>query len=57
MENLAVFVWNKLKQEMNSPELLHEIKLMDDEANCVIYNGQGGYTQKKGQTMLTSDTD
>lgn len=57
MENLAIFIWQSIKQEMDEPELLYEIKLTDDEQNCVVYNGSGGHVLRKGQTMLTSDTD
>lgn len=57
MENLAVFIWDTLKYGMSSPELLYEIKLMDNDENCVIYNGLGGYTQKRFQATITSDTD
>lgn len=57
MENLAIFIWQTMKQGMDEPELLHEVKLIDNEQNCVIYNGSRGYVQRKGQTVLTSDTD
>lgn len=57
MENLAIFIWQSVKQDMDEPELLHEVKLTDNEQNCVVYNGSGGYVERKGQTQLTSDTD
>lgn len=57
MENLAIFIWQSVKQDMDEPELLHEVKLTDNEQNCVVYNGIGGYVERKGQTLLTSDTD
>lgn len=57
MENLAIFIWQTMKQEMDAPELLHEIRLTDSEQNCVVYNGTGGYTEKRGKYRLTSDTD
>lgn len=47
-----------MKQQLNEPDLLHEVKLTDDEQNCVVYNGCAGFIQPKGyQTFLTSDTD
>lgn len=57
MENLAIFIWQTIKHEMDVPELLHEVKLTDHEQNCVVYNGCGSYKQQKFQTILTSDTD
>lgn len=42
---------------MDEPELLYEVKLIDNEQNCVVYNGSGGYVERKGQIALTSDTD
>ncbi|XP_031634069.1 6-pyruvoyl tetrahydrobiopterin synthase-like [Contarinia nasturtii] len=57
IENLAIFIWQAMKQEMSEPELLYEVKLTDNEENCVIYNGSGGHVQRNGQMNLTSDTD
>lgn len=57
MENLAVYIWKAMKTVMTSPELLYEVKLTDNHQNCVVYNGSGGYLQRKGQSLLTSDTD
>lgn len=57
MENIAIYIWQTIKQEMQSPELLHEVRLRDDKNNAVIYNGLGGYSQPRGRSVLTSDTD
>lgn len=57
MENLAIFIWQSMKQKMEAPELLYEVRLVDNEQNCVVYNGLGGYSEKRGQQFLTSDTD
>lgn len=57
MENLAIYIWQSMKRELEAPELLFEVKLMDKEENCVVYNGTGGYSGKRGQSILTSDTD
>lgn len=46
-----------MKREMAEPELLYEVKLTDNEENCVIYNGSGGIVPRRGQFNLTSDTD
>lgn len=48
---------------MVRPELLYEIKLVDSDDNCVVYNGGAEYfnlTDDKyaeGNPVLTSDTD
>lgn len=57
IENLAVFIWQSMKKEMDEPELLHEVKLIDNYQNCVIFNGCSRYNQSRGQLELTSDTD
>lgn len=57
IENLTVFIWKGIKSQMLSPELLHEIKLTDDDQNCVVYNGGAELANRRGYTFLTSDTD
>lgn len=57
MENLAIFIWQTLKHELDAPELLHEVRLTDHEENCVVYNGSGSYNPRKFLSVLTSDTD
>lgn len=37
IENLVVFIWQSMKKEMDEPELLHEVKLIDNYKNCVIF--------------------
>ena len=56
MENLAIYIWQTIKRDMNAPELLYEVRLTDDESNSVVYNGCEKYNKTKGQTFLTSDT-
>jgi len=56
IENLAVFIWRSIKTQMNRPELLYEIKLIDDDDNCVIYNGGAEY-YNMGTKCVTSDTE
>lgn len=45
---------------MLRPELLHEIKLVDDDDNSVVYNGGAEYYNlgaSKATNCLTSDTE
>lgn len=48
---------------MVRPELLYEIKLVDNDDNCVVYNGGGDYFNLNGNghslgnPVLTSDTE
>ncbi|XP_046403398.1 6-pyruvoyl tetrahydrobiopterin synthase [Ischnura elegans] len=39
-ENVAVFIWNNLKQELPNPGLLYEVKLYETEKNIVLYRGE-----------------
>lgn len=57
MENLCIYIWQTMKQEMQSAELLHEVRLTDDKKNSVVYNGLGRYSKPRGQSLLTSDSD
>lgn len=38
-ENVAVYIWNKLKEIMEKPELLYEVKLHETDKNVIIYRG------------------
>lgn len=57
MEHLAIYIWQTMKEIMDVPELLHEVRLTDHEQNCVIYNGYIGTDQRKNHNFLTSDTE
>lgn len=46
-----------MKSEMDEPELLYKVKLIDNDQNCVVFNGYNSYRQNIGQLELTSDTD
>jgi 6-pyruvoyltetrahydropterin/6-carboxytetrahydropterin synthase len=42
-ENLAIFIWNQLKQELRktgNEDILYEIELWETEYNSVIYRGE-----------------
>lgn len=39
-ENVAVFVWEQLKQNMQDPSLLYEVKMWETEKNIVVYRGE-----------------
>lgn len=42
-ENVAIYIWGRLKQEMgHTAELLHSIKIYETENNIVVYKGQTG---------------
>ncbi|XP_018329153.1 6-pyruvoyl tetrahydrobiopterin synthase [Agrilus planipennis] len=38
-ENVAIFIWDHLKEIMDCPELLHEVKIHETENNIVAYRG------------------
>lgn len=39
-ENLAIYIFNELKQLMPNPELLYEVKIYETDNNIVIYRGE-----------------
>lgn len=39
-ENVAVFIWNNLKKELNEPSLLYKIKVFETDKNVVTYKGE-----------------
>lgn len=39
-ENLAVFIWNQMKEVMENPEILYEIEIYETENNIVKYRGE-----------------
>ncbi|XP_071447200.1 6-pyruvoyl tetrahydrobiopterin synthase [Hetaerina americana] len=38
-ENVAVFIWNNLKNELPDPSVLYEVKIYETEKNIVVYRG------------------
>lgn len=38
-ENVAIFIWDQLKQTMEKAELLYEVKIYETENNIVTYRG------------------
>lgn len=42
---------------MDEPELLYEVKLVDEHQNCVVFNGYNHHNQTGGRLEITSDTD
>ncbi|KAF2882759.1 hypothetical protein ILUMI_23423 [Ignelater luminosus] len=38
-ENVAIFIWNSLRQIMKEPELLYEVKIYETEKNIVTFRG------------------
>ncbi|PSN46335.1 6-pyruvoyl tetrahydrobiopterin synthase [Blattella germanica] len=39
-ENVAVFIWNNMKEQLPDPTLLHEIKIYETDKNIVVYRGE-----------------
>lgn len=39
-ENVALYIWMKVRRMMAKPELLHEVKIHETENNIVIYRGE-----------------
>lgn len=39
-ENLTVFIWNRMKEVMRTPELLYEVEVYETENNIVKYRGE-----------------
>ena len=38
-ENVAIFIWESLKQALPEPSLLHEVKVYETDKNIVYYRG------------------
>lgn len=38
-ENLAVYIWERMKETMERPELLYEVEIQETENNSVVYRG------------------
>lgn len=39
-ENIAVFIWDAVREKMPQPELLQEVKLWETDKNIVSYHGK-----------------
>lgn len=39
-ENVAVFIWNNLKSELEDPSLLYEVKIFETDKNIILYRGE-----------------
>lgn len=39
-ENVAVFIWNSLKKELDEPSLLYKIKVFETDKNIITYKGE-----------------
>ncbi|XP_018568375.1 6-pyruvoyl tetrahydrobiopterin synthase [Anoplophora glabripennis] len=39
-ENLTVFIWYRMKEIMDKPDLLHEVEVYETENNIVKYRGE-----------------
>ena len=39
-ENVSVFIWNNLKEQLPDPKILYEVKIYETEKNIVIYRGE-----------------
>ena len=38
-ENIALFIWKLMKQELPNPHLLYEVKVHESAKNVAIYRG------------------
>lgn len=59
-ENLAVFVWNSLKDHLPDPDLLYEVKIEETEKNSVVYRGKtirGRYDSRSQGGEILSDSE
>lgn len=57
MEHLVIYIWQMMKKVMDTPENLYEVKLMDHEQNCAVYNGDYAIDHRRNQNFFTSDTE
>jgi len=39
-ENVAIFIWQSLKDVMHNPNLLYKVKLYETDKNIVVYKGE-----------------
>lgn len=39
-ENIAVFIWEAVRNKLDKPELLHKVKLWETDKNFVVYQGE-----------------
>lgn len=39
-ENVAVFIWNNLKSDLEDPSLLYEVKIFETDKNIILYRGE-----------------
>lgn len=39
-ENIAVFIWDQIRDKLHKPELLYEVKLFETDKNFVLYRGK-----------------
>jgi len=39
-ENVAIFCWQRLSNTLESPAMLHEVRIHETEKNAVIYRGE-----------------
>lgn len=39
-ENVAIYIWKRLKNVMDNPDLLYKIKLYETDKNIVVYKGE-----------------
>lgn len=39
-ENVAIFIWNQLKEILIKPDMLYEVKIYETENNIVTYRGE-----------------
>ncbi len=57
-ENLAIYIWDSLKEKLDKPELLHEVKIYETDKNIIAYRGKTLKRKNKQKTVsISSDSD
>lgn len=58
-ENLAVYIWESLKEKLEKPELLYEVKIFETDKNIITYRGQKTKENcsKNVTSIVSSDSD
>lgn len=59
-ENVAIYIWDSLKVEMQNPELLYEVKIHETDKNSVVYRGRTSTAHQQRKVCadsISSDSD
>lgn len=59
-ENVAIYIWENLKAEMQNPDLLYEVKVHETDKNSVVYRGRSSNVHQQRKVCadsISSDSD